>query len=249
MHLEQCVHQELFRNNHYFYDFAPIVNNHHLYHLFFYQRLFYLHTSTTISPTITIPLPTLYSFQTHKDFLLLHFLCKPNLTRKPPSSSPHSQSKINLMNPQQEEIVKYFQEHMQEERRQAEGTSSSPTATLSSPVREVINMALDENHITRCPPHVTCNLPVDDLQVLKELRVDFNNFASNGMDTWPEVISQGWENYFARLHGPVYEKLVKEFWKQADYDNHHVVSHVLGKRIIITEETIVQLLGLLTWKD
>ena len=64
------------------------------------------------------------------------------------------------------------------------------------------------------------------------------------MDIWPEVISQGWENYFARLHGPVYEKLVKEFWKQADYDNHYVVSHVLGKRIIITEKTIAQLLGL-----
>ena len=93
------------------------------------------------------------------------------------------------MNRQQEEIVKYFQEHMQEERRQAVVPSSSTTTTVSSPVREVINMALDENHITRCPPQVTCNLPVDNLQVLKELRVDFNNFASNRMDTWPEVIS------------------------------------------------------------
>src|ERR1044072_7891458 len=135
MHLEQCVHQECFRNNHYFYDFAPIVNNPYLFLLFFYQWLFHLHMSTTISPTITIPLPTLYSFQTHKAFFLPQFLSKPNLTRKPPSSSLHSQSKINLLNPQQEEIVKYFQEYMQEERRQADGTSSSTTVTLSSPVR------------------------------------------------------------------------------------------------------------------
>src|ERR1044072_9088430 len=86
-------------------------------------------------------------------------------------------------------------------------------------------------------------LGFEDLSVLSELRVNFNNIASNGFDLREEMTFQGLENYFARLHGPVYEHLVKDFWKQADWDSYHVVSHV-GKRIIITEKTIAQLLGL-----
>ena len=31
-----------------------------------------------------------------------------------------------------------------------------------------------------------------------------------------------------RLYGPAYEVLVKDFWKQADCDNLHIISHVLG---------------------
>ena len=148
------------------------------------------------------------------------------------------------MNQQQEEIVKYFQEFLQEESRQAEGTSSSTTATsstiatLPSPVKEAINMALDENHITKRPAHIHCNLESEVLQVLKELRVDFNNCAQNNMDLRVEMLAQGWENYFARLHGPVYELLVKEFWRQAECDDYYVVSHVLGRRIVITEKSI-----------
>jgi hypothetical protein len=103
---------------------------------------------------------------------------------------------------------------------------------------------VDENHITRRPVQIHCNLGFEALIVLKELRVDFNNFAANGMDLREDMISQGRENYFARLHGPVYENLVKDFWKQAECDSYHVVSHVLGQRIIITEKTIAQLLGL-----
>src|ERR1044072_6798557 len=105
-------------------------------------------------------------------------------------------------------------------------------------------MALDENHITKRIAHIHCNIEAKDLQVLKELRVDFNNFAQNDMDLRIEMIAQGWENYFARLHGPVYEFLVKDFWRQAERDDHYVVSHVLGRRIIITEKTIAHLLGL-----
>ena len=117
------------------------------------------------------------------------------------------------MNRQQEEIVKYFQEFMEQEHRQTEGSGSSTVATPSTPVKEAINIALDENYITKRPAHIHCNLESKDLQVLKELRIDFNNFAQNGMDLRIEMIAQGWENYFARLHGPVYERLVKHFWK------------------------------------
>ena len=84
----------------------------------------------------------------------------------------------------------------------------------------------------------------EDLQVLKELRVDFDNLAQNNLDLRVEMVAQGWENYFARLHGPTYDLLIKELWRQAECDDHHVVSHVLGRKIVITEESIAQLLGL-----
>src|ERR1044072_5621534 len=154
------------------------------------------------------------------------------------------------MNRQQEETLKYFQEFMEQERRQTEGAGSSSAATSStaatppSPVKQAITLAMDENHITKHPYQIHCNLEAKDLQVLKELRVDLNNFNQNGMDLRIDMIAQGWENYFARLHGPVYELLVKDFWRQAECDDQYVVSHVLGRRIVIIEKSIAELLGL-----
>ncbi|XP_057444128.1 uncharacterized protein LOC130736304 [Lotus japonicus] len=70
-------------------------------------------------------------------------------------------------------------------------------------------------------------------------RADFDN----GVDLRLEAQAQGWEGYFQRLHGLVNDKLVKEFWKHADCNEHQVVSFVLGKRIIISEKSFVRLLG------
>ena len=80
--------------------------------------------------------------------------------------------------------------------------------------------------------------------VLKELMVDFDNLATNGCDFKEELKAQGWENYFQRLHGPVYEALVIDLWKDVDCDDFHIVSDVIRQRIIITEESIAKLLGL-----
>ena len=118
------------------------------------------------------------------------------------------------MNSQKEEIVKFFLNHTLEESTSTEGTSSSTAsaitilASFSPPVKDVINMALDTNHITRRPAHIHCNLKSEDLQVLKELRVNFNNVAQNKMELRAEMVAQGWENYFARLHGPTYDLLI-----------------------------------------
>src|ERR1044072_4410636 len=119
--------------------------------------------------------------------------------------------------------------------------SASATASSTATATEVI---VDEFHITRRAAQVTSSLPPSKLQCLAEHRVDFDNLLQNGFDLREEVHSQGWEKFFTRMNGPVYEILVKEFWKQAECDHYHVVSHVLGKRIIITEKTIGQLLGL-----
>ena len=106
------------------------------------------------------------------------------------------------MDHQEQEALRFFQEHEDQQRREAEGSatfatnipSSSPMGTAAT------TTAADDNHITRRPGQVHCNLNFEALNVLKELRVDFNNFAANGMDLRKEMISQGWENYFARLH-------------------------------------------------
>src|ERR1044072_660223 len=109
---------------------------------------------------------------------------------------------------------------------------------------EQAEIAMDEFHITRREGQVTCNLSPSKLLCLAEHRVDFDNLSQNGFDLREEVHFQGWEKFFTRLNGPVYGALVKEFWKQADCDRHHVVSHVLGIRIISTEQTIGELFGL-----
>src|ERR1044072_5935502 len=147
------------------------------------------------------------------------------------------------MNSQQEEIVKFFQEFNKQEY-SSSSNISFVVAKLSSPIRKAITMAIDENHITKREAHIHCSFRADTLQVLKEYRVDVHNIQQNGLDLRKEMVFQGWENFFARLHGPVYESLVKEFWRQAKHDGYYVVSHVLGRRIIITEESIAQLLGL-----
>ncbi|MEX5523362.1 hypothetical protein, partial [Bacillus cereus] len=90
---------------------------------------------------------------------------------------------------------------------------------------------------------VTCVYSPDELQALAEWRFDLDNIAANGFDLRPEVKAQGWEEYFNRLRGPVYIKLVKEFWKHADCDDNQVVSYIAGRRIIVTEKSIVDLLG------
>src|ERR1044072_8568505 len=119
--------------------------------------------------------------------------------------------------------------------------SASGTASSTATATEVV---MDEFHITRCEGQVTCNLPPSKLLCLAEHRVDFDNLSQNGFDLREEVHFQGWEKFFTRLNGPVYGALVKEVWKQAECDHYHVVSHVLGKRIIITEKTIGELFGL-----
>jgi hypothetical protein len=130
---------------------------------------------------------------------------------------------------------------------QTQASATSAAAVISSSPMKTSTAtpsSVDENHITRCPVQIHCNLGFDALNVLKELRVDFNNMAENGMDLRAEMLSQNWDVFFARLHGPVYENLVKDFWRQAECDSHYVVSHVLGHRIVITEKTIAQLLTL-----
>lgn len=85
--------------------------------------------------------------------------------------------------------------------------------------------------------------PVDDLEVLCEMLVDFKSLADNGFDFYNVVLFQGWEKYFDRLVGPVFPTLVKEFWIHASAYPKVIISSVMGKKLMITEKIIKQLIG------
>lgn len=85
--------------------------------------------------------------------------------------------------------------------------------------------------------------PVDQLEVLCEIRVDFKSLAENGYDFFDVIKFQGWENYFGRLVGPVYPSLVKEFWIHATACPKFIISSVMGIKMMITEESIKRIIG------
>ena len=92
-------------------------------------------------------------------------------------------------------------------------------------------------------PERTTLIPVESLEVLSELMVDFENLRENGFDLFPAVKFQGWESFFDRLIGPVFPHLVKKFWIHAIATPKVILSFVMGKEISITENQIRKLLG------
>src|ERR1044072_8529011 len=104
--------------------------------------------------------------------------------------------------------------------------------------QEQAEEALDKSHITRREGSITCNIPPSNLLCLAEHQVDLVSLFLHDFNLYEDINFQDWEVFFLRLKGPTFESLVKEFWKMAEWDRHHIVSHVLGRRIIITEKTI-----------
>ena len=92
-------------------------------------------------------------------------------------------------------------------------------------------------------PYRTLLTPINNLEVLSELIVDFGSLQENGFNLYEDVTSQGWNRYFDRLVGQKFPILVKEFWIHASSSNHLVTSYVMGKKIVITEDLISKLIG------
>ena len=92
-------------------------------------------------------------------------------------------------------------------------------------------------------PSRTLLTPIDSLEVLCKLIIDFESMKENGYDLTPNMEFQGWTRYFNHLLGPVFPKLVKEFWIHSSTSNHQVTSYVMGKKIAISEDLIVRLIG------
>src|ERR1044072_3638689 len=127
------------------------------------------------------------------------------------------------MNQQEKDALEFFEEFMNNEHAEE---------------------ALDMSHITKQEGRITCNISPNNLLCLAEQRIDLVNLFLNDFSLYEDIHSQEWEVFFSRLKGPTYPALVKEFWKTAECDRHHIVSHICGKRIIITEKTIGELLCL-----
>lgn len=94
------------------------------------------------------------------------------------------------------------------------------------------------------PARINLSTPFEQLEVLCELLVDFENLKENGMNLTQELKNQGQLTYFNRLYVPIYINLVKELWRFADCDDHYIVSHILGIKMVITKKSIVSLMNM-----
>ncbi|XP_058733461.1 uncharacterized protein LOC131605081 [Vicia villosa] len=117
---------------------------------------------------------------------------------------------------------------------------SSSTAHVSSSYAPTT----EESYVTEKEPQDLCIVDPEELKVLCESLVDFQNPVDNDFDLRDELIAQRWENFFERLHGPVYEALVRDLFKHAECDDLYITSHVLGSMIAITKKSISDLLGM-----
>ena len=92
-------------------------------------------------------------------------------------------------------------------------------------------------------PILTLDTPNKELIVMSEIIVNFENLKDNGCDLTSTLDHQGWNGYFDRLKGPTYPIFVKEFWVHASTSTNVITSFVFGRRIIITEKTICDLIS------
>ncbi|MCI35252.1 hypothetical protein A2U01_0056473, partial [Trifolium medium] len=52
-------------------------------------------------------------------------------------------------------------------------------------------------------------------KIVKENIISLEELKDQGCNLQASVMRQGWENYFKILDGPIYDNLVREFWKNA----------------------------------
>ena len=75
-----------------------------------------------------------------------------------------------------------------------------------APQINVLGSSSTPNEERYVEPTRTLLTPIDTLEVLCELIVDFESMKENGHDLTPDVEFQGWTKYFDRLIGPVFLK-------------------------------------------
>ena len=69
-------------------------------------------------------------------------------------------------------------------------------ASSSSPSESILVSSSSSQHAERyvIPERITL-IPIDSLEVVSELMVDFDNLKANGFDLFPAVEFQGWKNF------------------------------------------------------
>ncbi|XP_058770330.1 uncharacterized protein LOC131643969 [Vicia villosa] len=92
-------------------------------------------------------------------------------------------------------------------------------------------------------PIRTLTSNTENLEVLCEAQLDFQSLKENGCDLTADIEAQGWYKFFDLLHGPVYTKLVKEFWIHATAGENAASSNIMGKKISIIEDSIEKIIS------
>ncbi|MCH88322.1 hypothetical protein A2U01_0009206 [Trifolium medium] len=85
-------------------------------------------------------------------------------------------------------------------------------------------------------------------KIIKEYTICLEELRSQGFNLQASVQRQGWENYFKMLDGPIYDKLVLEFWKNARVKSKtsgtpEIKSKVVGHSVTITLSRIATAIG------
>ena len=91
------------------------------------------------------------------------------------------------------------------------------------------------------------NSSPNQLVVINEKFVDFEELFKLGFNFWKTVSEKGWNGYFDMTCGFNYRNLVKEFWVNASIVelNHEyvILSKVSGVSITVTSKTIANVIN------
>ncbi|XP_058741277.1 uncharacterized protein LOC131613644 [Vicia villosa] len=122
---------------------------------------------------------------------------------------------------------------------------------MASPSNQNVGSSSQQQHLQeqdqeqQLVPQITCSIPLDKLEVICELMVDFDNLEKHDVHLTENMVFQGWGPLFYDLCGPVYPDLVKEFWVHANVMPKAILSIVHGEFFSITEPLIRKLFGLM----
>ncbi|MCH95759.1 hypothetical protein A2U01_0016741 [Trifolium medium] len=89
-------------------------------------------------------------------------------------------------------------------------SSSSHATQVQSTQNDVSSIILLGEDLK--PAGKFMSLTANQLVLLEDKPVDFENLKLNGFDIEPLIEAQGWKKYFDILNGPVYSRFVKDFW-------------------------------------
>ena len=91
------------------------------------------------------------------------------------------------------------------------------------------------------------NSSLNQLVVINEMFVDFEELLKLGFNFWKTVSEQGWNGYFDMLCGFTYPNLVKEFWVNASIVElnleYAILSRISDVSITITFKLIANVIN------
>lgn len=97
------------------------------------------------------------------------------------------------MNAQEQQVFKFSQEMNATEQQVVSPQQVASTAATQT------TTSYQGPHVLDRPTHINLSTPFEQLEVICELPMDFDNLKENGMDLTPELKNQGRLTYFNHL--------------------------------------------------